>query len=366
MKTLSIIMLSLFSIFFGSFGQVQASAKLHVHVNKATHKMVKHKASGDIYPMQGPVIRVYSKGNNKYDSIANDNENLSFLVSVYANCNKTITSFSLKINDESKNVKHTSSNGEKVKKRTEIIKTPFTLPKISRTPVKACMNELDKRVALGNKSKADWMKSGFVVKYENAYEASVTGTCSSKLGKADFEVDREQLPVWIICEPIKETRKPKKNTGPSQGSPIPRGREAKKQNLKLALTASPKIIESCPGQIKFNGKITSTKAADIKYQIVGQDSGAIWKTPVKTITFKKPGTKSISQWTHSYHKPDTKNSFAIKSPGGPKPVKGKAQIVIIKKPPNTSVSGGLVNYDIWCDGKPKRQPAKPKAARKSG
>ncbi len=130
--------------------------------------------------------------------------------------------------------------------------------------------------------------------------------------------------------------------------------------LKIALAVTPKISETCPTSIKFNGKITASKAGTVKYKILGKDGEKRWMTPTKLLKFNKAGAKQISQWTHSYHKPDTSKSLAIKGSDGPKAVKGKARIIIVEKSKNTVVTGGAATYDIWCDGRPKRKKEKPK------
>ena len=363
MNKIYIVILSVLSFLLVITGQAYAKAKLNVHVSKATHKMSKYKNSGDLYPLKGPIIKVYAKGQKKYDSIANDNENMTFLFNVSASCNKKIKTFKLLINGASKNVKHTSDKGRKVKKRIEDIKAPFTLPNISRNPAKACMNELDKRVATGKKSKKAWMKSGFVVRYDNAYEGMVIGTCSSKLGFEVFESKKTSMPVWIMCQPVKGGQTPKKNTGGKKADGKKTEKHIKIQKLKLALSVSPKVSEKCPASIRFNGKITASKPGVVKYRIIAKDGMESWKTPTKVVKFDKAGTRKISQWTHSHHKPDTKGGYALKGSGGPAVVKGKAYIKIMGKPKNTKVSGGRIDYQIWCDGKPKRLHKKPSAAR---
>ena len=364
MTKIYIVTLSVLGFLLTTTGQVFAKAKLNVHVSKATHKISKYKNSGDMYPIKGPVIKVYAKGKTKYDSIANNNENMIFLFNVSASCNKKIKTFKLGINGASKSVKHTSDKGRKVKKRIEEIKAPFTMPSISRTPAKACMNELDKRAATGNKSKDAWMKSGFVVRYDNAYEGIVTGTCSSKLGFEVFKSKKASMPVWIMCQPIKGGQTAKKNTSTKKAGGKKTEKKAKVQKLKLALNVSPKVSEKCPASIKFNGKITASKAGIVKYRIIAKDGAESWKTPTKVVKFGKAGTRKISQWTHSHHKPAPKNGYALKGSGGPSVVKGKAYIKIMDKPKNMKLSGGSVNYQIWCDGKPKRKARKPSAVQK--
>ncbi|PCI31820.1 MAG: hypothetical protein COB54_08815 [Alphaproteobacteria bacterium] len=372
MMKMMISTLSVLGLIWGSCVEANAKAKLTVGVKPAVQKMSKYKTSGDLYPLNGPVIRVYSKDGKSYDRIANDNENLTYLVDVWASCNRKIRSFSLAINGAAKNVKHTSSKGKKVKKRMEKLKTPFTLPAISRTPVKACRKELEKRVSLGHKSRSAWMVSGFVVKYDNAYEAKVTGSCSAALGKGDFEVEKTALPVWIICEAVKGGQKPKPskpNTGGSGSSPqipsqIP-SQSATTPKLMLSLKVAPKVAQKCPVGLKFTGKISSNRPGVIKYRIVGKDAPKAWQTPVKTVKFTKAGTKTLSSWTHSYHKPDMSGGLALKTPGVPTAIKGSARIVILQKPKGAKVMGGGVKYQIWCEGKPKRKAPVPRATRQN-
>lgn len=363
-STLSVMGLVL-ALVLAPSAEATAKAKLTVGVKPAVQKMSKYKTSGDLYPLNGPVIRVYSKDGKRYDRIANDNENLTYLVDVWASCNRKIRSFSLAINGATKNIKHTSNKGEKVKKRTEKLKTPFTLPAISRTPVKACRKELEKRVSLGHKSRAAWMASGFVVRYDNAYEAKVTGSCSASLGKGDFEVEKTSLPVWIICEAVKGGQKPKPSKPNMGSSPQIPSQGATTPKLMLSLKVTPKVAEKCPVGLKFTGKISSNRTGVIKYRIVGKDAPTAWKTPIKTVKFTKPGTKILSSWTHSYHKPDMSRGLALKAPGGPTAITGTARIVILQKPKGAKVMGGVTKYQIWCDGKPKRKAPVPKATRQN-
>ena len=357
--------LSVMALVLAMSAEANAKAKLTVGVKPAVQKMTKYKTSGDLYPLNGPVIRVYSKDGTHYDRIANDNENLTYLVKVWASCNREIRSFSLAINGASKNIKHTSSKGKKVKKRIEKLKTPFTLPTINRTSVKACRKELEKRVSLGHKSRNAWMASGFVVRYDNAYEAKVTGSCSAALSKGDFEVEKTALPVWIICEAVKGGQKPKPSKPNTGSSPQIPSQSATTPKLMLSLIVTPKVADKCPVGLKFTGKISSNRTGVIKYRIVGRESAKAWQTPIKTVKFDKAGTKTLSSWTHSYHKPDVSGGMTLKTPGGPTVIEGTARIVIVQKPKGAKVMGGGTKYKIWCDGMPKRKVLRPKPTRQN-
>lgn len=332
-----------------------AKAKLTVGVAPAVHKMSKYKNSGDLYPLQGPLIRVYSSDGKTYDRIANDNRNMNFLVDVWAVCNRKIRDLTLTIHGESRNVKYTSNKGKQVKRRTEHLKTPFTLPKIGLEPAQACRKELDKRVALGHKSRNIWMKTGFVVKYDNAYEAKVTGSCSATLGRGDIEVEKTALPVWIICEAVKGGQQPKPDKGSGQPArPKFPAEPVKPVKLDLSLKVTPAVVQKCPASLKFTGKIKSTGAGVVRYRIVGRDGAKAWQTPVRTVKFDRAGIRSLSSWTHHYHSPGLAGNLTVQPPGRENMVKGSARIVMVEKPDGTSVIGGAATYRIWCNAPPDR------------
>lgn len=334
----------------GLIGAAQASDILMTH-KPGTYKMSKFGKSGEIIPLNGPVIHVFSKDGKKYTTIANDNGNLSHASTVGGICGRRSHDFrsaSVEVAGQSHSVRGTGKHA--MKNHTESFKFPFTKPGISRSPVAACNFELDKRVSQGSKSRAYWMGRGFVVRYENAYEAKFTASCSGGLARGDFGSKKVKTPVWMACAATDAASQEKpKRARKSRAKPAPL-----KVNAKLEATKQDTIYAAkCPVAVRYTGSIwVSRPNMTVNYQIVGNG----WQSPERKLTFKKRGSQEISGWTQRYReKKGGRGGLAAPSGGEKKPdANGKVRLKV-KYDGGTSQSAPIP-YKVFCNAEaPKRR-----------
>lgn len=335
------------------FAGVVLAANLMTH-KPGTYKMSQFGKTGENIPLNGPVIHVFSSNGEKYTSIANDNENLKHASTVGGICGRRSQDFSsasVEVAGTSHGV--SGSGGHTIKNHTESFEFPFTLPDISRTPAAACNFELDKRVANDNKSRAYWMQRGFVVKYENAYEAKFTASCSGGLAHGEFSSETIKTPVWIACAAtdVKPDRKPipVKPVEPSRAKQLPL-----KVRAKLEATKQGTIYASkCPVTVRYTGSIFVSRANfKVKYQIIGSD----WESPQRTITIKRPGNQEITGWTQYYREKKRNPNQISNAPADNKKSPDSSGKVVLK----VEYEGGKtqsdpIPYEVFCNAeKPKR------------
>jgi len=322
------------------------------------YKMSKYKNTGESIPLNGPVIHVFSNDGKKYTSIANDNEKLDHASRVGGICDKRSQKFksaSVTVAGESHSVSGTGDHA--MTTHTESFEFPFTLPSISRSPAAACNHELDKRVASGNKSKNYWMSRGFVVKYENAYEAKFTASCSGGISHGDFVSKTIETPVWIACAATDPASGSKPNSEPNPPRQPDRSR-ARPMPLKVVAKLeadNPGTIYSkeCPARVKYTGSIYVSKPnTEVTYQIAGSD----WDSPERTITIAKPGFQDITSWTQYYREKEADiGRLAASSSDSSKTPDSKGRVRLTVKSGKTTVRSDPIPYEVYCNAaKPMR------------
>ena len=356
MRTRSICLLL---TFFASMGFAANALADGVTTHKpGVYKMTRFAGTDENIPLNGPVIHVFSNDGKKYTSIANDNENLTHASTVGGICGRRSQDFSSASVEVAGTSHSVSGSGDHViKDHTESFKFPFKLPDISRAPAAACNFELDKRVANSNKSRAYWMKRGFVVRYENAYEAKFTASCSGGLAHGDFVSETIKTPVWMACaatdiEPVRKPISPKR-VEPSRARPMPL-----KVSAKLEATKQGTLYASkCPVTVRYTGHIfVSRPNFEVTYQILGSD----WDSPKRTITIKSPGNQEITGWTQYYREKERDPNQISNAPVDGKKAPDSSGTVILK----VEYEGGktqseAIPYKVFCNTeKPKRATLK--------
>jgi len=319
-----------------------------------TYKMTKFGDSGDSIPLNGPVIHVFSKDGKSYTTIANDNENLKHASRVGGICGRR----SHKFKSPSIEVAGTShvvggAGGHAMQTHTESFEFPFTLPDISRKPAAACNFELEKRVAQTNKTRQYWMSRGFAVRYEGAYEAKFSATCSGGLPRATYEAETIKTPVWIACAATEVSSDSKPNK--LKAKPVSR---AKQMPMKVTakLEASQKgniYTEDCPARVTYTGSIfVSRPNTQVSYQITG--SG--WESPERTITIEKAGTRKITSWTQYYREKET-DTKSIAAPDGNarKQADASGSAILKVKYKGGTAQSEAIPYKVFCNAAAPRR-----------
>lgn len=326
------------------------AADMVMNHDPGPYKMTKFGHSGEMIPLNGPVIHVFSKDGKQYDAIANDNENLEHVSRVGGICGRrtqSIGSASLEVGG----ITHTvgGTGGHVMERRTESFAFPFALPDIARKPAAACNFELDKRAAQGGKSRDYWMERGFVVRYENAYEATFTASCAGGLSRGDFGAEKIRTPVWIACAATESGSQPKANIPKrqpkSRGRPVPL-----KVNAKLEATRQGTIrVPECPVTVRYTGSIwVSRPNTTVRYQIVGAD----WQSPERKLTIAKSGSTEITGWTQYYREqPHDPNALTASAPGAGEPdAKGSARLEVRYE--GGTARSEAIPYQVFCNSKP--------------
>ena len=319
-----------------------------------TYKMSKFAASGENIPLNGPVIHVFSSDGKKYTAIANDNENLKHASKVGAICEKRshdVKSASVSVAGTSHAASGTGKHS--MKSHTESFSFPFTTPDIPRTPVAACNHELDKRVAQSNKSRNYYLDRGFVVKYENAYEAKFTAMCSGGLSQGKIMSKTIQTPVWIACKSTSNSGGSRPNKPPAEPVVFQAVEMPLKVSAKLVADKPGKIYASkCPAAVRYTGSINVSRPnTKVTYQIAGSD----WESPKRTKTFTKAGSNAVTGWTQTYRVKEADIGRIASSPSAAQKApdaKGTVRLYV-------SFDGGktrskAIGYEVYCNAdKPK-------------
>ncbi len=334
-------------------GSVQAADMVMNH-EPGPYKMTKFGRSGETIPLNGPVIHVFSKDGKQYDAIANDNQNLKHVSQVGGICGRrsqSIGSASLEVGG----VTHTvgGTGGNVMQRHTESFAFPFAVPDMARKPAAACNFELDKRVAQGNKTREYWLERGFVVRYENAYEATFTASCAGGVSRGDFGVEKIRTPVWIACAATEPGSQPKANTPARQPKSRARPPLPLKVSAKLEATQRGTIHASeCPVTVRYTGSIwVSRPDTTVRYQIVGAD----WQSPERQLTIDKTGSIEITGWTQYFREqPRDPNALAASTPGAGEPdAKGSARLEVRYE--GGTVRSEAIPYKVFCNSAPPKR-----------
>lgn len=338
-------------IALATFVAVAYAASVMNH-DPGPYKMTKFGNSGEHIPLNGPVIRVYSNNGTSYTTISNDNENLQHTSTVGGICSGRSQKFrspSIEVAGTSHSV--TGAGEHAMKTHPESFEFPFTLPNIPRAPAAACNFELDKRESSSNKSREYWMQKGFVVKYENAYEANFTASCYGGVARGDFESETIKTPVWIACAAIDPGSDSKPNTEPEKPERMPASRARPvplKVTAKLEATQQGTIYAStCPVAVRYTGSIYVSKpGTEVSYQIAGTD----WDSPERTIAFSTAGTQEITGWTQRYREKESSHGQISAAPADTRKKPDASGTVKLKVKYNGgSTQSAAIPYTVYCN-----------------
>jgi len=317
------------------------------------YKMAKFGNSGENIPLNGPVIHVFSSNGKSYDKIANDNENLRHASTISGICGRRAQEFSsasLEVAGTSHAV--SGSGGHTIAKHTESFEFPFALPDIARQPAAACNFELDKRVAQGNRDRDYWMAHGFVVRYENAYEATFSASCAGGAARGEFARESIKTPVWIACAPIGGESKSKPNSAParvakSRARPMPL-----KVSAKLQATQQGSIYaKECPVRVTYSGSIfVSQPNTRVRYRIVGTG----WQSPERTITIAESGSQDISGWTQRYREKQSTIGRVTSTAGTDREADASGTVRLKVEYDGGMAESEAISYEVFCNAEPPK------------
>ncbi len=210
---------------------------------------------------------------------------------------------------------------------------------IAQDPVKACNKELEKRVAtLEGKTKYHFLSEGFIVDSPGALQAQLSLVCKATgLGFDDYKDVGGYLDVRVNCQ-----------ASPKAAGKIPKP-EVKVAKVKLgpliktvSFNANPaNQTGKCPAGVKFTGKVTTTRAGEVKYRYKGSGNN---ESPVYTLKFSAAGTKNTANWNRTIN-PGAGGKDQIQAAGSGDPVYNGWQRIEVMSPEQGSKQ---VNFKITC------------------
>ena len=221
-------------------------------------------------------------------------------------------------------------------------------------PVKACNDELDKRVANDpKKTKYHFLADGFRVDYPAALRASYTLTCKpTGAGFTDTDTKSVMVSARVKCaaSPLAADKIPADTPKPARAKAAP----ARQAPLLKAATfeADPEVhTGDCPVTIRFNGTMTASRAGVVTYQYVRHDGT---KSPEFRLTFDAAGTRPTRPWQATVSQPDPGTTL---SAGGAAPgdIQGWYRLDVLSPAPTGQI---VARYRVLCGaGDDAEEPA---------
>lgn len=210
-------------------------------------------------------------------------------------------------------------------------------------PVKACNDELDKRVAGDpKKSRYHFLAEGFRVDYPAALRASYTLTCKpTGAGFTDAETKSVMVNTTVKCDasPLAADKIPSDRPRAARAAipprPVPLLRAA-------TFEADPEVhTGDCPVTVRFNGTLTANRAGTVTYQYVRHDGT---KSPQFSLAFDRAGTQPTRAWTTTVAQPAAGTTL---SAGGAAPgdIQGWYRLEVLSPPPTGQV---VARYRVMC------------------
>jgi hypothetical protein len=220
-------------------------------------------------------------------------------------------------------------------------------------PVKACNDELDKRVANEpKKTKYRFLADGFRVNAPAALRVSYTLTCQpTGAGFTDTDTRSVLVNTTVKCgaSPLAEAMIPSDKPKPARAKVQP----ARQPPLLKAATfeAEPEVhTGECPATIRFNGTMTASRAGTVTYQYVRHDGT---KSPTFRLEFDKAGTKPTRLWQATVAKPDAGTTLSAGSTASGD-IQGWYRLDVLSPAPTGQV---VANYRVMCGAGDDEEPA---------
>lgn len=361
-----------FSVAFLGSGQLFAQEVDIVDIRSGKYKMTEYGETGEEIPRKGPVIEVYSNSGIDYDTIANDNEGLWFTLGVKGRCagNQRVGIAELSLPDGGESLKVNKRRQSYSRSfKTITARSGFLLPDIGRTPMQACMKELDRRVAGSNLSREEWIERGFVVKYDDAYKLGFALTCNQGRGWNQFGEAETSAPVWIACQPSKVAAAGARQVVPAETAetrpetrrltPLTKPAEPAEQAGLAESTEMGQLVSGltlgtdkrnyrgrCPVALRFSGAVTVSRAGTVRYRLADHEGNA---SPVRSLKFVSAGSQNIVGWSKAFALPAAASAAAGTESGAEKgpDYEGWVQIEVIE--PGDAQPSDRADYSIICE-----------------
>ena len=211
-------------------------------------------------------------------------------------------------------------------------------------PVKACNDELDKRVAGDpKKTRYHFLAEGFRVNYPAALQVGYRLTCKpTGAGFTDTDSKTVLVNTMVKCgaSAQAEAKIPADKPKPKRAEVKP----ARQQPLLKAASfeAEPEVhTGDCPAPIRFNGTLTANRAGTVTYQYVKHDGT---KSPEFKLTFDGPGTKPTRAWQTTVSKPAPGKTLSAGG-GNADDIQGWYRLDVLSPPPKGQL---VAHYRVMC------------------
>lgn len=220
--------------------------------------------------------------------------------------------------------------------------------------VKACNDELNKRVATSGKSKYEIMAKGFNFTYPAGLRSTYAFRCNATgIGRTDLDSESVNSNTKLRClaspaaaEKIPDKPKPKRATiKPARLKPLLRA---------ATFEASPEVhTGDCPVSVQFNGTLTSNRAGTVEYRYTKFDGT---QSPVYKLEFDKAGTRKTRDWRTTYNKPNAATTLSMGGAGSndPHDFAGWYRLDVLSPKPTGQVAA---HYRVMCGADERPQPA---------
>jgi hypothetical protein len=330
-------------------------ASENVHLSEIEYQDWSRPKAGDALPVGGPVIRVFSKGGDRFDFVGHTNQPVRFhglLTGACARVNK-ISYLQFKIADTTTSVSHPGGRGAWFS-RTGVVDVPHD-ELLQFDAVRACNDKLKTLAAETGRSRASLVAGGFGIHYPDVIEARGILMCT---GRNNSDSDTEKLDLWVECvgnADAGEPGVPTMKAVPAQLAPLISDLEYKVDR--------PSYVGRCPVGLKFTGSITTSRKGTVKYRSVAHDGSA---SPTYTLQFGSAGKKMIGVWGETLSEPDPSGTLALGANDGAGPdYQGWRRLEIVE--PHGFAPSPPAEYSVTCQEQPltlQAAPSKPTSAPK--
>ena len=359
---------------FSGLAKPLAQEVEYVDIRSGKYKMTEYGETGEDVPRVGPIIEVFSKSGVDYDTIANDNKALPFILDLKGRCagNQRVGKAELTLPDGRENLevkRRRQSYARNFKKIT--VRSAFVLPDIGRSPAQACTKELDRRVASSNLSREEWIERGFVVRYDDAYKFGFALTCNKGKGWNQFGEAETTAPVWIACQPSRVAAAGVRQA--ASGAPAGSGEAGPEASGPTRLTERAKPTEQqqpappaeltqlisamtlrankgdyqgrCPVALRFSGAVTVSRAGTVRYRLADNEGN---RSPLRSLKFAEAGSQSIVGWSKAFAIPAAAEAEAeAEAVEGAADFQGWVQIEVVE--PRRVQPSDKAEYRVTCE-----------------
>ena len=289
---------------------------------------------GDRLPVDGPVIRVYSEGNDRFKYIGHTDEPVRFLGLLSGRCGTTeeIHSLEFEVAGQEVSLSHPDGTGAWFS-RTGAVELSRTEPQGFHA-VRECNSKLKALAERTGRTRSELVRDGFGMRFRNWLEGRATLTCGDRKNSESADA---RFDIWVQCGG---------HPGPDEpiappGNPVPAELSPLVADLTFEVD-NPSYVGKCPVGLRFTGSITTSRAGYVQYRSVADDGRT---SPVDTLKFTGAGTQAITTWNETISDGPSGSASAASDSNGPG-FKGWRRLEIIE--PAGFAPSSNVDFSVTC------------------